>query len=128
MMRVDVTGCTAPRRSLFAQAAGTRLERRTRMPELDAVRGIAALAVVCFHMLSWGPVAEAIAPPALSAAFRAGWLGVDVFFVLSGFLITGILLDDASSPSYYRDFYIKRALRILPLYYVSAFMSLAIVT
>jgi peptidoglycan/LPS O-acetylase OafA/YrhL len=83
---------------------------------LDGIRGVAILLVLVLHF------AEAIQPATrLDRAFQHvtgwTWLGVDLFFVLSGFLITGILLDSVDDPKYYRTFYARRALRIFPLYY-----------
>ncbi len=89
------------------------------MPGLDALRGIAVLSVVFYHALYWAP---AVPPPAhsvagrVSSAFNFGWLGVYLFFVLSGFLITGILVDSKSRPSYWRNFYVRRLLRIFPAF------------
>lgn len=86
--------------------------------ELDGVRGIAALMVffhhTCFTDLDptrWGRGVHL-----LYLFSSAGMRGVDIFFVLSGFLITSLLIKDRTSPSFYQDFYWKRALRILPLY------------
>lgn len=84
------------------------------VPALDGVRGVAILLVLAAHTLAFMP-AEGLAtiPVALS---RGGGLGVDVFFVLSGYLITGILLEARGAPRYFRAFYLRRALRIWPLY------------
>lgn len=88
---------------------------RTRIPALDGLRGIAILLV-----LSWHLVFERYQnPDSLSGLFALGrftWSGVDLFFVLSGFLIGGILLDVKSSARYFKAFYLRRAFRILPLY------------
>jgi len=83
---------------------------RQKIPQLDAVRGIAIL-VVMVHNL------HGFYYPPFSYVARYGWMGVDLFFVLSGFLITGILLDSKPSKDYFRNFYARRCLRIWPLYY-----------
>ena len=92
---------------------------RAKMPELDAIRGIAILAVVFYHDLFWSSNLAGLTGVSRLAvnATRFGWLGVNLFFVLSGFLITGILEDSKTSPHFFRRFYIRRALRILPAYY-----------
>jgi peptidoglycan/LPS O-acetylase OafA/YrhL len=84
---------------------------------LDGLRGIAILLVVVCHFQSnLGISADGRAWPLVAIA-HAGWMGVDLFFVLSGFLITGILVDARGSDSYFSAFYARRALRILPVYY-----------
>ena len=87
------------------------------MPELDTLRGVAILAVVFYHGFSQ---CDTTGLPGIAHAFFAatefGWLGVNLFFVLSGFLITGILLESKGTPRYYKSFYVRRALRILPAY------------
>jgi peptidoglycan/LPS O-acetylase OafA/YrhL len=84
---------------------------------LDGLRGVAILLVVACHFVSnlW-ITADGWAWPLVAFA-HAGWAGVDLFFVLSGFLITGILIDARGSNSYFKAFYARRALRILPAYY-----------
>jgi peptidoglycan/LPS O-acetylase OafA/YrhL len=88
---------------------------RTRMPGLDGLRGIAILLVLLhgFDVLN----VSAGLWHGVDLALDAGWVGVQLFFVLSGFLITGILLDTQDSPAYYRNFFMRRVLRIFPLYY-----------
>jgi len=88
-----------------------------RIAALDALRGVAIIAVFCHHA----------APPTTPGGIRQvtlgtlhlGWAGVDLFFVLSGFLITGILLDSRERPDYFRRFYTRRFRRIFPLYYLA---------
>ena len=86
-----------------------------RIPQLDAVRGVAIL-VVMLHNSG-----------AFPRLFAQGWMGVDLFFVLSGFLITGILLDTKQSDGYFRNFYVRRCLRIWPLYYSALFFMFVLV-
>jgi peptidoglycan/LPS O-acetylase OafA/YrhL len=90
------------------------------MPELDSVRGIAVGGVVLLHAFftQYGSLHFGRLPRLFINATLYGWLGVNLFFVLSGFLITGILLDSKDKPQYFRRFYTRRALRILPAYYL----------
>lgn len=91
---------------------------RAHLPALDGVRGVAILWVV-LHNLSVvdNSSFHSLAGHALATFLGAGWAGVTLFFVLSGFLISGILLDSQASPHYFRNFYVRRVLRIFPLYY-----------
>jgi peptidoglycan/LPS O-acetylase OafA/YrhL len=84
------------------------------IPALDGMRGVAILLAMLAHFEA--AASEAIGEPSRGLS-ALGWFGVDLFFALSGFLITGILLDAKGTPHYFRDFYARRALRIFPLYY-----------
>ncbi|HRI60841.1 MAG TPA: acyltransferase [Saprospiraceae bacterium] len=86
---------------------------RGKIPALDGVRGLAVLLVLLSHFL----LIEFWTDKQMFELVHAGWLGVDLFFVLSGFLITGILLDARNSPNYWSSFYKRRVLRIFPLYF-----------
>ncbi len=89
------------------------------MPSIDKLRGTAVLMVVLFHGLAVPLWMHTLGPFWGTLALQAiglGRFGVDVFFVISGFLITGILLNTRERPDYYRTFYQHRALRILPAY------------
>lgn len=81
--------------------------------ELDGLRAFAILPVLMFH---FKPTTGALAW--LGPLCNRGWIGVELFFVLSGYLITGILVDSAGKPGYYKNFIMRRALRVLPLYYL----------
>ena len=87
------------------------------IPALDGIRGVAILMVIVFHLFLMLPHLAAKAPYSLVVASRLGQMGVDLFFVLSGFLITGILYDTKRDEHYLRNFYARRTLRIFPLYY-----------
>lgn len=87
-------------------AIHSTLLSRKHYPALDGLRGIAIILVILYHNFNF------------IEYFNYGWLGVDLFFVLSGFLITDILLDTLDKRYYFRSFYIRRILRIFPLYYL----------
>ncbi len=97
------------------------------IPALDGIRGIAIVLVMSRHFaepfLDRGPDVALGGIAAIDRIFyricSLGSVGVDLFFVLSGFLITGILLESKASPNYFRRFYWRRTLRIFPLYYAA---------
>jgi peptidoglycan/LPS O-acetylase OafA/YrhL len=92
-----------------------------RIRSLDGVRGLAILVVILHNQSDQFPTLH------LQRVFANGWMGVDLFFVLSGFLITGILLDSKNASAYLQDFYARRCLRIWPLYYALLLLMFVVV-
>jgi peptidoglycan/LPS O-acetylase OafA/YrhL len=87
-----------------------------RVPALDGVRGIAILLVMVQNLYVHVPSSR-LTDLLVARVADSGWVGVDLFFVLSGFLITGVLWEAKGTPGYFRNFYARRVLRIFPLYY-----------
>jgi peptidoglycan/LPS O-acetylase OafA/YrhL len=100
---------------------------RQHLPALDGIRGVAILLVMLLHfeLYVW-PFHHGLGAP-VWLLIREGWVGVDLFFVLSGFLITGILLDAKGKPGYFTVFYARRSLRIFPAYYVALLVIIWVV-
>ncbi len=86
------------------------------VPELDGLRGCAVILILLLH---WHAIAMGDSLGLLGRVLDIGWVGVELFFVLSGYLITSILLSTKESPEYFKSFYGRRAVRIFPLYFVS---------
>lgn len=80
-----------------------------RVTELDGLRGIAIGLVIAYHVL--GPISL------FKPIFGMAWSGVDLFFVLSGFLLGGLLLDQREAPNLLKVFYVRRICRVFPLYF-----------
>lgn len=105
MIRSKSVSAAAPRDSL------------KHIDSLDGVRGIAIILVLIFHLLASNPQTGSRIVNFIVGFRGMGWAGVDLFFCLSGFLITGILFDTLHTGHYFRNFYARRFLRIFPLYY-----------
>lgn len=99
---------------------------------LDGVRGLAVILVFLQHAYYSSTTLSPITAPLtvvgelLQGIAIRGWIGVDLFFVLSGYLITSILLRAKDAENYYKVFYARRALRILPLYYLVVLAAMAV--
>ena len=100
-----------------------RASKRLLLPGLDGLRGLAVAFVMVFHFVGYIDPAK-LGTRILHWITSAGWAGVEIFFVLSGFLITGILLDSKGQAHFFRNFYARRVLRIFPLYYAVLFLLL----
>ncbi len=95
------------------------------IPQLDGVRGL-AIAMVTLYRFSKEIPTDSWVGQLLHSGFRLGDRGVDLFFVLSGFLITGILLDAKGHPHFFKNFLARRSLRIFPLYFAALFLFLVV--
>ena len=97
-------------------------------PELDGIRGIAIFAVMALHFIASQIAVAQNGIERLAVAITGyGMWGVDLFFVLSGYLITGLLADSRGSKKYFSSFYIRRTLRIFPLYYGVIFVLVVLI-
>ena len=94
---------------------------------MDGLRGLAVLIVLLFHTTG-GANSHFLPLHIFGEIIQAGWVGVTLFFVLSGFLITGILWDSKGEAHWWRNFYMRRSLRILPLYYFALVLVLLAAT
>ncbi len=104
--------------------SGRASRLRGHIPGLDGLRGAAILLVMIHHMTVFTPVSGV--GRWISSIADFGWCGVDLFFVLSGFLITGILVDAKGRRHYFLNFYARRTVRIFPLYYAVVIFSLIV--
>lgn len=103
--------------------------KREYLPALDGIRGLAIILVMLYHFSIPFQLSGHLnlIDSFVGIVLQVGWVGVDLFFVLSGFLITGILYDTAGKDSYLKNFFVRRFLRIFPLYYLMLFMLIIII-
>jgi peptidoglycan/LPS O-acetylase OafA/YrhL len=116
-LQINFNNRLDPVLSQASQVTKLEINLKSHIPALDGLRGVAVAAVFLLH---YHPD-EQLGPWVLRLVDRAaflGWAGVSLFFSLSGFLITGILWDSLGRPHWWRNFYVRRSLRIFPLYYL----------
>ncbi|MCA9001464.1 MAG: acyltransferase, partial [Planctomycetes bacterium] len=94
------------------------LEPARHLPALDGVRGLAIILVMIQHFFPFNDRGTSLLDDVVFGLANRCWMGVDLFFVLSGFLITGILWRSRGKAHYFRNFYMRRVLRIFPAYYL----------
>jgi peptidoglycan/LPS O-acetylase OafA/YrhL len=121
---------TARVRRPEAEAARSRLPKHRYLPALDGIRALSMGYVMCNHLVSSiaGKPGNSPSAAALVTVGERGWFGVDVFFVLSGFLITWILAEELESSGNisFRRFYLRRFLRLVPAYYSAIFLGIVL--
>jgi peptidoglycan/LPS O-acetylase OafA/YrhL len=103
-------------------AAAKPAARRQRLVFIDALRGLAALAVATYHIHRYGPLHEAagsLIPAPLALVFEHGWMGVQVFFVISGFVIAYSVREAIITPRYVANFALRRSIRLDPPYWTT---------
>lgn len=128
----EPTQVAAAPRKAHADSAPPELRLPSHIPALDGIRGLAVLLVLFCHATQrpFGEASNAEFVTALDRGIlslaRLSWTGVDLFFVLSGFLITGILYDAKGKDHFFRNFYARRTVRIFPLYYACLLLYLVI--
>jgi len=112
---------SSPEKSCLSADRPASAEASAHQPALDGIRGCAVLLVLAYDCLKLAPSSSPLTYLVRRIA-ASGWIGVDLFFVLSGFLITRILLQTRRQPGYWKNFLARRALRIFPLYYATLVM------
>ncbi|HKD37709.1 MAG TPA: acyltransferase [Pirellulales bacterium] len=122
---------TNPTPAANDRGASTIGSRGERFAFVDALRGIAALSVAAYHIYRYGPVAKAaasITPSFLDVPLRHGWMGVQVFFVISGFVIAYTLRSARITPGYLGNFALRRSLRLDPPYWFTILFVIGLYT
>jgi peptidoglycan/LPS O-acetylase OafA/YrhL len=112
----------------LSQAFAPQKETLAHIPELDGLRGLAIVLVLIWHYFvsPLQPNSSWLGWPILKWSLILTWSGVDLFFVLSGFLLAGILLDNKGAVNYFRAFYTRRVCRIFPLYFLWVFLFIGL--